>query len=616
MIIHSLALIAIQIQEVNRPMSSDEDPIRSVTRADIESRVGASTQQGKSKNSDGRASRSNNLAHTVIGTARETRMLGGQLGSVSNKRNAIQSSKLTWWIVGAFIVLIAIALIIPNPGEDLTISTPIEGKLPGIPEPGAIYRESSVDETVETTYQPETSFVRPDDLGRAQAYAEQDRITTAIQNSFTQAQEFENAGNLDIPADNNAAAMYQKILALEPSNSEATQGINLVLATLLTSARAALSEDDRATAQGILQRMQRIDGKNRRTLSLENALNQYQNQQDEQATNITTLLRSADTSLGEGKVIRPTRDNALFYYKKVLSIDPANALASGGIERIIIQQLELASQSILASDLDAAANRLNTVETLSPDNPSLALLRAQISALTAILLEAQANSRAETTLPEVDTVQNVTTTENITEIEFNRTEEQIVNVEIQPENNSEIALVEARGVDEQTSSALTLNQTVMAIGLQHYYHGRYDEAYQTLKPLADRGVARAQFRLAVMQQLGRGTAKNETVAEDLYRRTLPAIRTSAEAGAGWAQADLASLYEDGMVVGQDIERAFSWYLRSAEQGYSGAQTNLGTLYYYGRGVEKNREKAIEWYRSAADQGDVVARDNLSRLGVK
>ena len=119
-----------------------------------------------------------------------------------------------------------------------------------------------------------------------------------------------------------------------------------------------------------------------------------------------------------------------------------------------------------------------------------------------------------------------------------------------------------------------------------------------------------------MQQLGRGAEQDETAAEDLYRRTLPEIRANAEAGVDWAQTDLASLYEDGMVVGQDIERAFSWYLRAAEQGYSGAQTNLGTLYYYGRGVEKSRENAIDWYRAAADQGDLVARDNLSKLGVK
>ena len=71
-----------------------------------------------------------------------------------------------------------------------------------------------------------------------------------------------------------------------------------------------------------------------------------------------------------------------------------------------------------------------------------------------------------------------------------------------------------------------------------------------------------------------------------------------------------------MVVAQDNEKAYSWYLRAAEQGYSGAQTNLGTLYYYGRGVERNRGKAIEWYRAAADQGDLVARDNLSKLGIK
>ncbi len=599
-------------------MSPEEDPIRSVTRADIESRLGAS-RQAKSRSSGRQPAQNINLAHTATGTSRETRMLGGQLGSVSRKRNRVQSSKLSWWIFGSFIVLIAIALLIPNPSEDTSISNVIEGKLPTTPEPDAIYRESRNDETAEIVDQPEASFVREDDLGRVQAYAEEERVTDIIQQTLVQAQEFENSGNLSIPADNNAAAMYQKILELDPSNTDATQGISRILATLLTNASEALTEDNYSQAQGILQRMQNIDGENRRTLSLENALNQYQNEQDERATTISALLRSAENSLETANVLNPPRDNALFYYQQVLSLDAGNSLARGGIERIITQQLELASQSILESDLDAAATRLNTVEAVAPNNSSLALLQAQIDALTAIPLEAQTNVPAEVDSPGESNLgeianadSNVTTNLDPIEIENPGGE---TTADAQPSLSQAADVVDTEVIAEQPG-IIALSEFDMATGLQHYYHGRYDEAYETLKPLADRGVVRAQFRLAVMQQLGRGTAEDETAAEDLYRRTLPEIRANAEAGVDWAQADLASLYEDGMVVGQDIERAFSWYLRAAEQGYSGAQTNLGTLYYYGRGVEKSREKAIEWYRAAADQGDLVARDNLSKLGVK
>jgi hypothetical protein len=602
-------------------MSSDEDPIRSVTRADIESRLGA-TRQAKSRSSSRHPAQNINLAHTATGTTRETRILGGQLGSVSRKRNRIQSSKISWWILGAFIVLIAIALIIPNPSEDTSISSAIEGKLPSAPEPDAIYRESRIDETAETEDQPEASFVRPDDLGRVQAYVEEERVTTIIQQTLVQAQEFEDSGNLSIPAENNAAAMYQKILELDPSNNDAVQGISRILAALLTSASQALTENNNSQAQAILQRMQKIDSENRRTLSLENALNQYQNEQDERATTISELLRSAENSLQSTNILSPPRDNALFYYQQVLSLDAGNSLARGGIERITTQQLELASQSILESDLDAAVTRLNTVETLAPDNSSLALLRAQIDALMAMPLVAQANSSAEISKPEeseLEELANTVNTDSSLDLDLNPVETQSPEDEITasaPRNLSQEATVVDTEVIAEQPGVIAVSESDMTTGLQHYYHGRYNEAYETLKPLADRGVVRAQFRLAVMQQLGRGAEQDETAAEDLYRRTLPEIRANAEAGVDWAQTDLASLYEDGMVVGQDIERAFSWYLRAAEQGYSGAQTNLGTLYYYGRGVEKSRENAIDWYRAAADQGDLVARDNLSKLGVK
>ncbi|MCK5097449.1 MAG: SEL1-like repeat protein, partial [Desulfobacteraceae bacterium] len=46
------------------------------------------------------------------------------------------------------------------------------------------------------------------------------------------------------------------------------------------------------------------------------------------------------------------------------------------------------------------------------------------------------------------------------------------------------------------------------------------------------------------------------------------------------------------------------YKRAAEQGYAKAQYNLGAMYDKGIGVPQNRNKAAYWYRKAAKQGHV------------
>ena len=601
----------------NQGPDHDPAPIRNVTRSDIESRVGLKNRRVDSRTSGRHYRKSNNLAQAATGNSRETRLLGGQLGAITRKRKMVQSSKLSWWILGTFMVLIAIALLIPEPGRNNNFVTSTEGALPSAPEPDAIYRDAQIDEANGTSQESDNSFVRQDDLGRVQAYAEEERVTIVVQDSLAIARQFENAGQFSDPSEDDAANMYQKVLELEPSNSEAKQGIGRIITGLLQSGSAALSANNLPEAQNLLLRMQEIDPENRRTISFEGAIRQYQEEQDERAANIAELIRAAESSLSDGAELSPPRANAVFYYQQVLSFEPDNVMALDGIDRIIKQQLELANAAILDNDFNAATSRLNAVSTLAPDNPSLALLRIQIDALSTASTATPAQTESGWLIP-----QNKNPVNNAIEPAQNSKSSPGVptpGVDAptgQTEQRTNVAVIETEITTKELPTVLSSGESDMAMGLQHYYHGRYDEAYNILKPLADRGVARAQFRLAVMQQLGRGTIKNTQDAEDLFRRSLPVIRANAEAGTDWAQADLASLYEDGMVVAQDMEKAFSWYLRAAEQGYSGAQTNLGTLYYYGRGVESNRDKAIEWYRAAADQGDLVARENLSKLGVK
>lgn len=89
-----------------------------------------------------------------------------------------------------------------------------------------------------------------------------------------------------------------------------------------------------------------------------------------------------------------------------------------------------------------------------------------------------------------------------------------------------------------------------------YERGDYTQAARIFTPLAEQGVASAQFYLGLMYEKGRG-------------------------------------------VRQDHALALAWFLKAATQGYVGPQNDLGLMYERGRGVRKDVIRALMWYTIAA-----------------
>ncbi|MGP9600930.1 tetratricopeptide repeat protein, partial [Psychrobacter sp. AOP42-A1-21] len=52
------------------------------------------------------------------------------------------------------------------------------------------------------------------------------------------------------------------------------------------------------------------------------------------------------------------------------------------------------------------------------------------------------------------------------------------------------------------------------------------------------------------------------------------------------------------------------FQKAANQKYSDAQFNFSVMYDNGVGIDQNYEKAIEWYLLTADNGDFDAQNNL------
>lgn len=63
---------------------------------------------------------------------------------------------------------------------------------------------------------------------------------------------------------------------------------------------------------------------------------------------------------------------------------------------------------------------------------------------------------------------------------------------------------------------------------------------------------------------------------------------------------LATLYEAGNGVGQDMAKAISLYRSSADMGYGKAQCYLADIYYEGRGTEKDLITAVSLYKKSLE----------------
>lgn len=123
---------------------------------------------------------------------------------------------------------------------------------------------------------------------------------------------------------------------------------------------------------------------------------------------------------------------------------------------------------------------------------------------------------------------------------------------------------------ESVSAAQPIEEAEFA-----YERGDYTQAARIFSPLAEQGVASAQFYLGLMHEKGRG-------------------------------------------VRQDHSVALQWFRKAAAQGYAGPQNNLGLIYERGRGVRKDVVRALMWYTIAAamlsgneQQSAITRRDYLT-----
>jgi TPR repeat protein len=124
-------------------------------------------------------------------------------------------------------------------------------------------------------------------------------------------------------------------------------------------------------------------------------------------------------------------------------------------------------------------------------------------------------------------------------------------------------------------------------GLAAYQRGDYATVMRLLRPLADQGMALAQFSLGVMYANGKGVPQDSTQAANWFRK-------AADQGNADAQANLGAMYAKGKGVSQDSIQAVDWFRKAADQGNADAPASLGWMYATGRGVPQDFVQAVQW----------------------
>lgn len=151
--------------------------------------------------------------------------------------------------------------------------------------------------------------------------------------------------------------------------------------------------------------------------------------------------------------------------------------------------------------------------------------------------------------------------------------------------------------------------------------GDYATALVEFRRAAEEGLHLAQYNLGVMYYTGQGV-------EQSYETAFHWLSQAADQGHLNSMFNLATMYYNGQGVNpalmqmwplslisrrQNLRQAAAWYQEAAEYEHAGAQYNLATMYEAGEGVEQDLAQAYVWARLARDNEASGAAELVNRI---
>jgi TPR repeat protein len=131
----------------------------------------------------------------------------------------------------------------------------------------------------------------------------------------------------------------------------------------------------------------------------------------------------------------------------------------------------------------------------------------------------------------------------------------------------------------------------------------YREERLAYEDAQQRGYVAAVYNLGVMYDLGLGIDADQERANDLFKR-------AAQQGFPLAMYTLALRYRSGTKgIPRDDTQAYEWFAKASESGLTEATVEVGEALWYGKGVQsgRNPRRAIDALQRASEAGSNQAK---------
>jgi len=143
-------------------------------------------------------------------------------------------------------------------------------------------------------------------------------------------------------------------------------------------------------------------------------------------------------------------------------------------------------------------------------------------------------------------------------------------------------------------------------GTKAYYDGNFELAHSLWSPLAEVGIAEAQWGIGMLYDSG-------NYGEQSTEKAIEWFTKSSNQNYAPAQFGLAVILSSTGKDTNTLTKAYQLLLSSANQGYVPAQYFTGRFIEKGLGTSKDIDKAKMWYKKAAEKDYPQALKALLRL---
>ncbi len=177
-----------------------------------------------------------------------------------------------------------------------------------------------------------------------------------------------------------ALARYLAVLNIDPNNAQAISGVAASEAAAAELLQGVIASKDAAGIERIQREWESAQPESVTRQVLMRQWRALQSDGDQQRANISELLNQAKIALAAGQLTSPPGQSAADLFKAVLTLDPNNAVAREGLQKIVAALISQAEKAITASSFDMAERLIRQASERGASANTLRAINAKLEA--------------------------------------------------------------------------------------------------------------------------------------------------------------------------------------------------------------------------------------------